>query len=147
MSTIPPVAPAPSDRRPEADDAARRRVGRLLVWQSATLLGMLLAFTLVLPWKLLVLALALAALVLGVLVLWRSRRVSGTLVPRAAAGAGMALALVGLTAGLLPLAAWDETVRLEQCAASALTVRAQHECTQEFTRQVEERTGVAQLGG
>ena len=50
-----------------------------------------------------------------------------------------------LTTEALPLLAWDATVQLEQCGASALTVRAQQACADEFTRQVEERTGVPQL--
>ena len=50
-----------------------------------------------------------------------------------------------MTTAALPLLAWDATVQLEQCGASALTVRAQQACADEFTRQVEERTGVPQL--
>lgn len=146
MSALPPVPPSAPDRRP-ADDAARARVGRLLVAQSAALLAMLGAFTLVLPFKVLTLAAALAALVLGVLVFTASRRTAQSLVPRAAAGAGMALALMGLTVGAFPLLLWNETAGFERCTASAVTVRAQQACADDFTATVERRTGVAQLDG
>lgn len=122
-------------------------MGRRLLWQSAVLLAMVLTFTLVLPWKLVSPALALVALVLGVLVWTGSRGLARSGTARAAAGAGSALALVGLTVGLLPALLWDETAAYEQCTGSAVTVRAQQECAREFTRLVEERTGVAQLGG
>ena len=38
-----------------------------------------------------------------------------------------------------------EQIKTELGGASALTVRAQQACADEFTRQVEERTGVPQL--
>ncbi|MDX2341181.1 hypothetical protein NJC10_05805 [Micrococcus sp. M4NT] len=154
--------PPPTSRTPDgAPDPGRARVGRLLLWQSAALLGMIGAFSLPLPWKLLTLALALTAVVLGVRTWTVSRRAGrsgagsagsrgsgagATGAGRAAAAAGIALGLLGLTIGALPLLAWNQTVQLEQCTASALTVRAQQECAAEFTRQVEELTGLPQAG-
>ena len=82
---------------------------------------------------------------LGVRVWVTSRGAERSGLPRAVASAGMAMALMGMTTAALPLLAWDATVQLEQCSASALTVRAQQACADEFTRQVEERTGVPQL--
>ena len=142
-------APVPSSppRPPQgAPDPGRVRTGRALLWQSVALLGMVLSFSLVLPWKLIALALGLVALVLGVRVWVTSRGAERSGLPRAVASAGMAMALMGMTTAALPLLAWDATVQLEQCGASALTVRAQQACADEFTRQVEERTGVPQLG-
>lgn len=147
MSATPPPPVTPPARRPDGEDPARTRVGRRLMWQSAALLGMVLTFTLALPWKLVSPALAVVALVLGALVWSGSRGVDRSGSSRAAAGAGSALALVGLTVGLLPALLWNETAAFERCTGSAVTVRAQHECAREFTRVVEERTGVAQLGG
>lgn len=147
MSATPPPPVTPPTRRPEGEDPARARVGRRLLWQSAVLLAMVLTFTLVLPWKLVSPVLAVVALVLGVLVWTGSRGLDRSGTARAAAGAGSALALVGLTVGLLPALLWNETTAYEQCTGSAVTVRAQQECAREFTRLVEERTGVTQLGG
>ena len=162
-------SPSPAPRPAGQDDPARSRAGRLLLWQSAALLAMVGAFGLVLPWKLLAAVFALAALALGVR-LWTLGRPGRDARParggaagqparpgrgagapslgraRAAGTLGMALALFGLLVSALPLLAWDETVRLEQCAASSVTVRAQQACTTEFTRSVESRTGLAQLG-
>ena len=63
-------APLPSTPpRPPQDDApdpGRARTGRILLWQSVALLGMVLSLSLVLPWKLAALVLGLVALVLGV---------------------------------------------------------------------------------
>ena len=141
-------APLPSTppRPPQdAPDPGRARTGRTLLWQSVALLGMVLAFSLVLPWKLAALALGLIALALGVRVWVTSRGEQRAGLPRAVAAGGMALALFGMTASALPLLAWDATVQLERCTSAALTVRAQQACADEFTRQVEERTGVPQL--
>lgn len=141
-----PLPPQPARTPDGAPDPGRARVGRLLLWQSAALLAMIGAFSLHLPFKLLVIALALVALVLGARIWAASRRVERSGAGRAAASAGMALGLLGLTIGALPLLAWDQTVRLEQCTASSLTVRAQHTCAEEFTRQVEDLTGMPQSG-
>lgn len=143
MSATPPP---PAPRRPSpADDPARARAGRLLVWQSGALMGMVLAFSLVLPWKVLALVLALVALALGVAVFGAARRAEGARTARAAAATGIAVAALGALVAALPLLAWNETTALERCSASALTVRAQQECAAEFTRQVEGRTGIPQL--
>lgn len=122
------------------------RAGRLLVWQSGALLAMILAFSLALPWKLAAIAFAVAALVLGVLVFVAARKARRAALARAAAGSGIGLALLGGLVAGLPLLAWEQTAQLEQCSASALTERARQACEAEFTRQVEELTGVAQLG-
>ena len=74
-----------------------------------------LTFTLALPWKLVSPALAVVALVLGALVWSGSRGVDRSGSSRAAAGAGSALALVGLTVGLLPALLWNETAAFERC--------------------------------
>lgn len=142
-------APLPSTPpRPPKDDApdpGRARTGRILLWQSVALLGMVLSLSLVLPWKLAALVLGLVALVLGVRVWLTSRGERRAGLPRAVAAGGMALALFGTTTAALPLLAWDATVELERCTSSALTVRAQQACADAFTRAVEERTGVPQL--
>lgn len=140
-------APSPAPRPAGRDDALRTRAGRLLLWQSAALLGMIGAFSLVLPWKMLAAVLALVAIVLGVRLWGLARRDKDVRPLSLAASFGMALALFGLTVSALPLLAWDETVRLEQCTASSVTARAQQACTTEFTRSVESRTGLPQLGG
>lgn len=140
-----PLPSAPPRPPQDAPDPGRARTGRLLLWQSVALLGMVFSLSLVLPWKLAAPALGLAALVLGARVWLTSRGAERSGLPRAVAAGGMVLALLGMTTGALPLLAWDATVRLEQCSAAALTVRAQQACADEFTRQVEERTGVPQL--
>ena len=84
-------APVPSSppRPPQgAPDPGRVRTGRALLWQSVALLGMVLSFSLVLPWKLIALALGLVALVLGVRVWVTSRGAERSGLPRAVASAG-----------------------------------------------------------
>ena len=97
-------APVPSSppRPPQgAPDPGRVRTGRALLWQSVALLGMVLSFSLVLPWKLIALALGLVALVLGVRVWVTSRGAERSGLPRAVASAGMAMALMGMTLSLI----------------------------------------------
>ena len=83
-----PLPPQPARTPDGAPDPGRARVGRLLLWQSAALLAMIGAFSLHLPFKLLVIALALVALVLGARIWAASRRVERSGAGRAAASAG-----------------------------------------------------------
>lgn len=141
---MPPAGPnasAPHD----ADEAEhRRRLSRLLLWQCGLLLCTLTSLGLVLPWKLLAAAFALAAVVVGVVAWRRTGRLSSPGPLRVMLGAGVLMGAFVAVFALTPLLFWEASQAFDVCLRESLTLRATASCEAEFTRSM---TGLGRLGG
>jgi hypothetical protein len=113
------------------DDAAAARAASAGLWLRLFLLALLggaVASSLVLPWKVVGLVLALFALGAGVVALVKaiSAKLSRLVVVATALGLAAALFLaVGTTASVL---LWPVTQTYEDCMSRALTLQAQADC-------------------
>ncbi|BBE21994.1 hypothetical protein MN0502_08770 [Arthrobacter sp. MN05-02] len=113
------------------DDAAAARVASAGLWLRLFLLALLggaVASSLVLPWKVVGLVLALFALGAGVVALVKAigAKLSRLVVIATALGLAAALFLtVGTTASVL---LWPVTQNYEDCMSRALTLQAQADC-------------------
>ncbi len=110
-----------------------------------TLLGSILTSSLVLPWKVLGLVLAVCALAAGVVALVKA---IGARLPRVVVlvtSVGLAAA-VFLTAGTAAsVLLWPVTQKYEECMSRALTLQAQREC-EDGLRQLETRGSTSWAG-
>ncbi|UWX97866.1 hypothetical protein N2K95_04045 [Arthrobacter zhaoxinii] len=122
---------APENRPAPTEQQKRSTVQYVRVFWLL-LAATLLSSGLVLPWKLLPLALGIAALVIGVVALVKvARRGMGPLMP-VLISLGLvitALTTLGLT-GMVLL--WDETMTYESCMRSALTLDGVDACEAEY---------------
>ncbi|MCQ2001615.1 hypothetical protein [Arthrobacter zhaoxinii] len=122
---------APESRPSPTEQQKRSAVQYVRVFWLL-LAATLLSSGLVLPWKLLPLALGIAALVIGVVALVKAaRRRMGPLMP-VLISLGLvitALTTLGLT-GMVLL--WDETMTYESCMRSALTLDGVDACEAEY---------------
>lgn len=128
--------PSPSPQTPQKKTATEEQVhgarGYLRIF-VALVLALVLTSGLALPWKLVPLALGVAAVVVGILTLVKVRRYGLGRVPLFVTSLGLVATLV-MTAGLgLAVITWDQTQKLESCMASALTMQAQEKCRTDFT--------------
>ncbi|WAP51271.1 hypothetical protein OL239_15710 [Arthrobacter sp. ATA002] len=126
-----PLQPAPQ-KTPATDEQKQSTRSYLRIF-VALVVAVLLTSGLALPWKLVPLALALAAVVVGILTLIKVVRYGIGAPQMFITSLGLAASAV-MALGLgLAVATWDNTEKLENCMGRALTVQAQDECQSEFT--------------
>ena len=126
----PPFPPA--TRKPEPTPAQSKEARSYLWVFIALLLGMLISSELALPWKLLPLALGIAALVVGIMTLVKVVRYGLHRSLRVIISMGLA-ATAFMTIGLAAMVAlWPFTAKYETCMQSALTVQATETCTKDY---------------
>ncbi len=124
---------APGDKEP--DDAAKARSASAGLWLRVfllALLGALLTSSLLLPWKVIGLALALFAVTAGVIALVKAVRAKlpRFIVLATSLGVFAALFLTAGTAASVVL--WPVTQKYEDCQSQALTLRAERQCQDEL---------------
>ncbi|MCQ1950938.1 MULTISPECIES: hypothetical protein [Arthrobacter] len=124
--------PAPDSRHPAPSDEQKRNAFQYVVLFWLLMFATLLSSNLVLPWKLIPLALGIAALVVGIIaVIKLARRRMGPLMPILVS---LSLVITALTtlglAGMTLL--WDETMTYESCMRSALTLDGVEACEAEY---------------
>ncbi|MBD7996749.1 hypothetical protein H9639_15735 [Arthrobacter sp. Sa2CUA1] len=130
LNARPPFPPA--TRKPEPTEAQIRQARSFLWVFIALLAGMLISSELPLPWKLLPLALGLAALVVGIMALVKIIRCGMHRMLRVIVSMGLA-ATAFMTLGLTAMVAlWPMTAKYETCMQSALTVQATEACVQDY---------------
>ncbi len=119
--------------RKTPDDAGKARAASAGLWLRLfllALLGAVLTSSLVLPWKVLALVLALCALGAGVVALIKSISARLPRLVLLATSLGLAAALF-LTAGTgASVLLWPVTQTYEDCMSHALTLQARAECDQ-----------------
>lgn len=138
-STNPPPAPVrtapgkPGPGKPApTKEQSRSAAGYLRIF-AALLLAMLFTSNLALPWKLVPLALGVAAVVVGIIALVKQIRYGLRPFVRVATSMGLAAAFF-MTIGLAAMVSlWPMTEKYEACMDSALTLKAQEGCTQDYT--------------
>ena len=129
-----PLQPAPQ-KTPATDEQKQDTRGYLRIF-LALVVAVLLTSGLALPWKLVPLALALAAVVVGVLTLIKVVRFGMGPAQMFITALGLAASVV-MTLGLgLAVATWDSTQKLEDCMSNALTMQAKQECQSEFANGI-----------
>ncbi|MCC9175329.1 hypothetical protein [Arthrobacter sp. zg-Y179] len=124
--------PAPDSGRHAPTDEQKRNAIQYVRLFWLLMLATLLSSSMVLPWKLIPLALGIAGLVVGIIaVIKLARRRMGPLLPiLVSLGLVMtALTTLGL-AGMTLL--WDETMTYESCMRSALTLDGVEACEAEY---------------
>ncbi|MCC9205287.1 hypothetical protein [Arthrobacter sp. zg-Y769] len=123
--------PAP-DSRPAPTDGQKRNAIQYVRVFWLLMIASMLSSSMVLPWKLIPLALGIGALVVGIIALVKlAKRRMGPLLP-VLVSLGLvvtALTTVGL-AGMAVL--WDETMTYESCMRSALTLDGVEACEAEY---------------
>lgn len=123
--------PAPGSR-PGATDEQKKNAVRYVRLFWLLVVAMLLGSGMVLPWKLLPLALGLAALVVGIIALVKLARSRMGAVMPVLVSLGLVITVL-TTVGLAGMAAmWDETVAYETCMRSALTLDGVEACQAEY---------------
>ena len=126
----PPFPPA--TRKPEPTPAQSKEARSYLWVFIALLLGMLISSDLALPWKLLPLALGIAAMVVGIMALVKIVRFGLGAFMRVVVSMCLA-ATAFMTLGLAAMVAlWPLTAKYETCMQSALTVQATETCTKDY---------------
>lgn len=122
----------PPGGRPAPTDEQRKNAVRYVRVFWLLVVAMLLSSGLVLPWKLLPLALGLTALVVGIIALVKlARRRMGAALP-VLVSLGLLITLftsLGL-AGMVAI--WGETAEYETCMRSALTLDGVETCQDEY---------------
>lgn len=117
------------------DDAASAGAGSARLWLRlflVALLGGILTSSLMLPWKVIALVLALVALVVGVVALVKAIRAGLPRLVVLATSLGLAAALF-LAAGTgASVLLWPVTQSYEDCMSRALTLQAQRQCEEEL---------------
>lgn len=130
LNARPPFPPA--TRKPEPTDAQTKEARSFLWVFIALLAGMLISSELALPWKLLPLALGVAALVVGIMAMVKIIRFGMHRMLRVIVSMGLA-ATAFMTLGLAAMVAlWPLTAKYETCMQSALTVQATENCVQDY---------------
>ena len=123
--------PQPGSRSGPTDEQKKNTVRYVRVFWLLVV-AMLLSSNLVLPWKLIPLALGLAALVVGIIALVKlARHRMGPVLPVLISvglfvTAFLTLGLAGMTV------IWDETVQYEACMRSALTLDGVDACEADY---------------
>ncbi|MCC3282236.1 MULTISPECIES: hypothetical protein [Arthrobacter] len=131
LQARPPFPPA--TRKPEPTEAQSKEARSYLWVFIALLTGMLLSSELALPWKLLPLALGIAAMVVGIMTMVKIVRYGMHRMLRVIVSMGLA-ATAFMTLGLAAMVAlWPMTARYEACMQSALTVQATESCIKDYT--------------
>ncbi|WP_104104348.1 hypothetical protein [Arthrobacter sp. 08Y14] len=132
----PHQTPPPLQQSPEktaATDEQKRSVRGYLRIFVALVAAVLLTSGLALPWKVVPLALGVAAIAVGIVTLVKVVRYNTGPAQVFVTALGLVASVV-MTLGLgLAVATWDSTEKLESCLASALTISAQDECRDQFT--------------
>lgn len=130
--TQPPSPLQPATQKTPATDEQKQSTRSYLRIFVALVVAVLLTAGLALPWKLVPLALAVAAVVVGILTLIKVVRYGVGPAPMVVTALGLAASVV-MTLGLgLAVVTWDSTEKLENCLGKALTMQAQEECQAEF---------------
>ncbi|MBO0908008.1 hypothetical protein [Arthrobacter sunyaminii] len=134
--SAPHQTPPPLQQSPEktaATDEQKRSVRGYLRIFVALVAAVLLTSGLALPWKLVPLALGVAAIAVGIVTLVKVVRYNTGPTQVFVTSLGLVASVV-MTLGLgLAVATWDSTEKLESCLANALTISAQDECRDQFT--------------
>ena len=139
---MPPDGPSPAPTLNDAEELQlRQRVSRLLMWQCGLLLCTVLALDLHLPWKLLTVPFAVAAVVLGLRAWKLAGRLKKPVFLRFMLGAGLALGTFVAVTALTPLLFWDATFAYDECLRQALTLKSQAACEAEFTKTMQQFGG------
>lgn len=132
----PEQTPPPLQRAPEkaaATDEQKQSVRGYLRIFVALVVAVLLTSGLALPWKLVPLALGVAAIAVGIVTLVKVVRFNIGPAQMFVTSLGLVASVV-MTLGLgLAVATWDSTEKLETCLSNALTIQAQDECEEQFT--------------
>lgn len=128
-SSDPAARPAkPSQQSPPPSEKEIASTRTLLRAFILLLLGALLGSNFPLPWKVLGLVFALAALTVGIIAMVGVVRQKAPALVRMSTTIGLIAALM-LTIGTgAAIALWPITERYEQCMATALTSKAQQQC-------------------
>lgn len=127
-----PLQQQPQQKAPATDEQKQVTRGYLRIF-VALVAALLLTSGLALPWKLVPLALGIAAVVVGILTLVKVVRFGIGPVQMFVASLGLVASLV-MTLGLaLSVATWDSTQKLETCMGNALTMQAVEKCQSEYT--------------
>ena len=125
-----PGSSGPADPRAPrpVDPEAARRATRSVMHFGLLMLGSLLTSSLALPWRLVSVAIALLALVVGIRALRRIWRAGlrGFLVVAMSAGVVMTFALALTTLAVIPV--WQIEMDRQQCLDEALTISATSTC-------------------
>ncbi|MCC3277353.1 MULTISPECIES: hypothetical protein [unclassified Arthrobacter] len=123
---------AEQSRRPGATDEQKKNAVRYVRVFWLLVLVMLLSSGLVLPWKLVPLAIGLVAFVVGIIALVKlARRRMGALLPVLVSLGLVITFLTTLGLGFM-VAIWDQTVTYETCMRSALTLDGAEACQAEY---------------
>ncbi|WP_199424672.1 hypothetical protein [Actinotalea solisilvae] len=133
----PPAPPRPPVQPARSDPEAVRRASRQVMHFGLLLLGTLVVSPLGLAGQVASLALAVAAVVVGIralLAVWRAG-VRGALVPVLGVGLGFALVLVLSLATMLAL--WPLQAELQECLGDALTISAREQCQDDFQENLQ----------
>lgn len=133
-SPTPPPAPVRSaSGKPKPTKEQSRSAAGFLRMFAALLIATLFTSNLALPWKLVPLALGVAAVVVGIIALVKQVRYGLRPFVRVATSVGLATA-VFMTIGLAAMVSlWPMTQKYESCMDSALTLKAQEGCMQDYT--------------
>lgn len=127
-----PARPAPREPRPPVDPDTARRATRSVMHFGLLMLGSLLTSSLALPWRLVSVVIALAALVVGVRALRRIWRAGlrGFLVVALSAGVVMTFALALTTLAVIPV--WEIEMDRQSCLEEAITISATATCESDY---------------
>ncbi len=127
---------APESPRTDPELARYRSLRDAMLWVAGMVLLTYLSSTLTLPFKPVALLFAAAGLVWGGVALARTARVGSPWVLRLATGAAMAGCLFFGVVAAAQVVFWGATEQFEACTASALTDRAQQQCTDDYSEQL-----------
>jgi hypothetical protein len=137
-----PQQPAPAKpERPPVDPDEARRGTRAVMNFGLLMLAALVTTTLALPWRMVSVAIAIGALVVGIRAfrrIWRAG-MRGTLVAALSAGMVMTIALAVTTLAVIPV--WHIEMDRQGCLDQALTVSAKSECESIYTKQIKDFQG------
>lgn len=137
--SVPRPARPPAPPAPPVDPAVAERLNRLVRTFVLLIIGALLTAMLALPWRLGSLALAVAAIVVGVVALRRAWRpgLREQVAPLLVFGLAFAVLMSMSMAGTLIL--WPVEVAHQECLGRAVTIGARAECEQTYQDALQER--------
>lgn len=124
--------PGPGPFRRQPSEAELRKARLYIQWTGVLLVGALLATTLFLPWKLLAVALGLAAVVVGTITLVKMIRCGLPVALRVATVFGIVAAFMLTLLSGAQVLTWPFTQAYEQCMGRALTETAKEECLLDY---------------
>lgn len=132
----PAATPAPG--RPPVDPTAARRATRSVMHFGLLMLASLVTSSLVLPWRLVSVAIALLAIAAGIRALRRIWRAGlrGFLVVAMSAGVVMTFVLALTTLAVIPV--WQIEMTRQTCLTQAITIAASITCESDYQTAITE---------